>query len=97
MRDTLADTVPAPVPTVTRCPTARTARSSTGSWARTKRSYARLEAPFDGVVAARWADPGDLAVPGKPILAVARNGALRVRAQLPVEDLAVLAVGQRVT
>ncbi len=65
--------------------------------ARTKRSYARLEAPFDGVVAARWADPGDLAVPGKPILAVARSGDLRVRAQLPVEDLAVLAVGQRVT
>ncbi|WP_025323356.1 efflux RND transporter periplasmic adaptor subunit [Deferrisoma camini] len=65
--------------------------------ARIRRGYARLEAPFDGVVAARWADPGDLAVPGKPILAVARSGNLRVRAQLPVEDLAVLSVGQRVT
>ncbi len=64
--------------------------------ARTRQGYARLEAPFGGMISARLADPGDLAVPGKPVLAVARGGDLRVRAQLPVEDLATLAVGQRV-
>ncbi len=65
--------------------------------ARTRHGYARLSAPFDGVVTARLADPGDLAVPGKPVLTVARRGGIRVRADLPVEDLARLAVGAPVT
>ncbi len=65
--------------------------------ARTRRGYALLKAPFDGKVTARLADPGDLAVPGKPVLAVARDGGRRVRAGLPVEDLSVLAVGDPVT
>ncbi len=65
--------------------------------ARTRRSYAVLTAPFPGVVTARLADPGDLAVPGKPVLRVARRGAIRVRAKLPVRDLAALALGAPVT
>jgi len=31
-------------------------------------SYTRLRAPFDGVVRRRYLNPGDLALPGKPIL-----------------------------
>ncbi|HHQ48969.1 MAG TPA: efflux RND transporter periplasmic adaptor subunit [Acidobacteria bacterium] len=65
--------------------------------ARTRRGYAFLKAPFDGKVTARLADPGDLALPGKPVLAVAREGSLRVRAGLPVADLSVLALGDPVT
>ncbi len=65
--------------------------------ARTRRNYAFLKAPFDGVVTARMADPGDLAVPGKPVLVVARQEGIRVRAGLPVGDLARLAPGHPVT
>jgi len=37
-----------------------------------------------------------LQFPGKPILAVARDGGFRIRARLPVDDLSVLAVGDEV-
>ncbi len=33
-------------------------------------SYTQIHAPVDGVVTNRFADPGDLAAPGKPLLAV---------------------------
>ncbi len=33
-------------------------------------SYTRLLAPFSGVVTGRFADPGELAVPGKPVLSL---------------------------
>ncbi len=65
--------------------------------ARTRKGYAVLSAPFDGRVTGRFADPGDLAVQGKPVVVVARNGRMKVRAELPVEDLSVLAVGDGVT
>ncbi|NOZ93840.1 MAG: efflux RND transporter periplasmic adaptor subunit [Acidobacteria bacterium] len=65
--------------------------------ARTRRGYSLLKAPFDGKITARLADPGDLAVPGKPVLVVARENGLRVRAQLPVADLSILAVGDPVS
>ncbi len=63
----------------------------------TRLSYSRLTAPFDGVVAQRLTDPGDLAVPGKPVLKVVRQSNVRVRGKLPQEDLAHLQVGQPVT
>ncbi len=40
------------------------------SSARTDLSYTRLLAPFDGVITARYQDPGDLAVPGKPVVSM---------------------------
>ena len=38
--------------------------------AQTQLSYTRISAPFDGVVTERLADPGDLALPGRAILAM---------------------------
>ena len=38
--------------------------------ARTELSYTILKAPFDGVITARIMDPGDMALPGKPVLAM---------------------------
>ncbi|NOY52731.1 MAG: efflux RND transporter periplasmic adaptor subunit [Deltaproteobacteria bacterium] len=38
--------------------------------AKTNLSYTRITAPCNGVITARLADPGDLAVPGKPVLAM---------------------------
>ena len=60
---------------------------------RTRRGYARLTAPFDGRVIDRSADPGDLAIPGKAVLTLVRNGPVRVRVQLPADDLSAITEG----
>jgi RND family efflux transporter MFP subunit len=65
--------------------------------ARARLGYCRLEAPFDGVVAARLADPGDLAVPGKAVFELVRKKGVRIRAEVPPEDLVLLEEGQAVT
>jgi RND family efflux transporter MFP subunit len=62
--------------------------------ARRRRDYAVIAAPFDGVVARRDVDPGDLAVPGKALLTVVRQGGVRVRIKLPAEMLSGLTVGR---
>ncbi len=67
------------------------------SQARIQLGYARLTAPFDGVVSARLADPGALAVPGRPVVRVVRGRAVRIRASLPAGDFAGLRTGQPVT
>jgi len=51
--------------------------------AEAQRAYAVVTSPFDGVVTQRMADPGDLAVPGRPLLTVVAPGALKVVADLP--------------
>lgn len=51
--------------------------------AEAQRAYAVVTSPFDGVVTRRLADPGDLAVPGRPLLTVVAPGALKVVADLP--------------
>jgi len=65
--------------------------------AKTRLGYCRLTAPFDGVVAARLADPGDLGIPGKPVLKLVRHSGVRVRADVPPEDFTSLKVGQPLT
>ncbi len=65
--------------------------------ARTRLGYTRLTAPFDGVVSARLGDPGDLAVPGRPLLKMVHARGVRVRAEVPAEDFTTLRVGQPVT
>lgn len=61
--------------------------------ARTQAGYARLTAPFDGVISRRWNEPGDLAVPGKPILTVEKQSPYKVLAQVPQEGLALIHPG----
>jgi RND family efflux transporter MFP subunit len=50
------------------------------SGARAMLSYTRLSSPFAGVVTARMADPGTMAVPGAPLLQVESLGALQLQA-----------------
>ena len=59
-------------------------------------SYAKLYAPFDGVVSKRWSDPGDMALPGKPILTVEKTSSYKVLAQVPQEDAQKIKAGDRV-
>ena len=44
--------------------------------------YTQITSPADGIVAERMADPGDLAVPGKPLLIIQTSGALRLEANV---------------
>jgi RND family efflux transporter MFP subunit len=64
--------------------------------ARAQREYVILRAPFFGVITARRADAGDLAVPGVPILEMIGSGALKIEADLPAELAGQLAVGDRI-
>lgn len=51
--------------------------------AQTVLGYARVTAPFDGVVTRKLADIGDLAMPGKPLLEIEAPTAFRFEADLP--------------
>lgn len=65
--------------------------------AEAQREYVVLRAPFDGVVASRDVDPGDLAVPGHPVLRLVRPGSLKVEADLPGEARTEVRPGTAVT
>jgi RND family efflux transporter MFP subunit len=45
--------------------------------------YTRVTAPFDGVITRKWADVGDLAAPGKPLLEMEDPANLRFEANVP--------------
>lgn len=44
--------------------------------------YSKILSPADGVVVKRKVDPGDIAVPGKPLLVIQTSGALRLEAHV---------------
>jgi len=60
----------------------------------TASGYARITAPFDGVVVARTADPGDLAAPGMPLLTIESTGAREAVLALPPEAAAGVVEGE---
>ena len=43
----------------------------------------KIVAPFDGVVTKKWADVGDLAAPGKPLIAIEDPSGLQLEADVP--------------
>ncbi len=45
--------------------------------------YVEIVAPFDGVVTRKWADAGDLATPGKPLVDVEDPSDLQMEADVP--------------
>lgn len=63
------------------------------SIARTQAGYASIAASFSGIVSKRWVDPGDLAVPGKPILTIEKTSPYKVLAQVPQEELIGIRAG----
>jgi membrane fusion protein, multidrug efflux system len=65
------------------------------SEAETMMSYARITAPFDGVVTRKLADVGDLATPGRPLLEIEAPTALRFEADLPEAILNRIRMGEK--
>jgi len=63
--------------------------------ARTALSWFRVEAPFDGAVLERLAEPGQLAAPGRPLLTLFRRDHLRLAVPVPEEHAARLSLDQR--
>jgi RND family efflux transporter MFP subunit len=59
-------------------------------------NHARIIAPFDGVVAAKFCDPGDLAAPGKALFTVDDPGAFRLETRVPERMATGVVVGQSV-
>jgi len=51
--------------------------------AKTILGYARVTAPFDGVITRKATDEGDLAAPGKPLLEIENPSSLRLEAEVP--------------
>ena len=58
--------------------------------------YATIKAPMDGNVARRLVDPGDLAVPGQPLLTIHAGEQLRIEAVIREGLMGKVALGQRV-
>lgn len=70
----------------------RTAEAAVAE-ARAQRAYTVLRAPFAGVVSRRSVDPGDLAVPGGPVITLVGGGALEAVADLPASREPLVAEG----
>jgi RND family efflux transporter MFP subunit len=60
------------------------------------RDYAKLSAPFPGVVIARTVEPGNLATPGAPLLTIEQDGLYRLEVSVDESKLASVRVGQAV-
>ena len=60
------------------------------------RDYAKLAAPFSGVVITRTVEPGNLATPGSPLLTLEQDGLYRLEASVDESKLAGVRVGQAV-
>lgn len=65
--------------------------------AETLLGYARVVAPFDGVITRKLAEVGDLAMPGKPLAEVESPSGLRFEADLPEAILDRVSMGQTMT
>lgn len=58
---------------------------------------ARITSPIDGAILAKYAEQGEYADPGKPLLKVANVGDMKLRAYITAEQLTALKLGQKVT
>ena len=61
------------------------------------RTYAEVTAPFAGVVVAKSVEPGNLAMPGAPLLTIEREGAYRLEASVDESHLSAIRVGEPVS
>jgi RND family efflux transporter MFP subunit len=76
--------------------TARSAEARAGVRLLEKRLVeSRVRAPFAGRVATRHVDPGVIVAAGAPLVRVAAVAPLRVRFEVPEQDVAALVVGSR--
>lgn len=59
-------------------------------------SYTEIKAPFDGTITEKTVEPGNLAAPGAPLLAIEKAGAYRLEARVEESRLPEVHAGQAV-
>jgi RND family efflux transporter MFP subunit len=59
--------------------------------------YVEILAPFDGVVTKKWADVGDLAAPGKPLISLEDSSMLQLEAHVPEAMASRIQLNARLT
>ncbi len=64
---------------------------------RTRLGYTLIRAPYDAVITARLAEPGNLLVPGQPIYRILKPESVKVIVNLPQEDLGLVRRGTPAT
>jgi RND family efflux transporter MFP subunit len=62
--------------------------------ARTMLGYTEIKAPFAGMIARKWADAGDLATPGRPLIELEDPATLQLEANVPESLMPYLTLGQ---
>jgi len=60
------------------------------------RDYAKISAPFAGIVTARSVEPGNLASPGVPLLTIEQEGAYRLEVSVEESRIPSVRIGQPV-
>ena len=60
------------------------------------RDYARIRAPFDGIVTAKSVDPGVLAAPGAPLVTIERDAGYRLEVSVNESQIPSVRPGQAV-
>jgi len=65
--------------------------------ARIRLTYVRIEAPFDGVVAGRLADPGDMAAPGQPLVILEDHTRFKISFDVPQAEITRITPEMEVT
>ena len=60
-------------------------------------AYSRITAPFSGTVTAKYANSGDLANPGMPLLTIANTNTYQAVAMVPENQISNLKKGQKAT
>ncbi len=67
------------------------------SQAEKQRDAASVLAPYNGVVADRMVNPGDIVAPGTPLFSLVDPSTMRLEAAVPAGELAMIRLGAKVT
>jgi RND family efflux transporter MFP subunit len=67
------------------------------SQAEKQRDAANVLAPYNGVVADRMVNPGDIVAPGTPLFSLVDPSTMRLEAAVPAGELAMIRLGAKVT
>ncbi|MBI3853011.1 MAG: efflux RND transporter periplasmic adaptor subunit [Verrucomicrobia bacterium] len=73
------------------------AASAAVTEAESQLGYMTIVAPFDGVISRKFADVGDLALPGRPLLEIEKPDQLRFEADVPEALIGYIHLGDRLT
>jgi RND family efflux transporter MFP subunit len=73
------------------------AEDAAATEAQTMLGYTKVTAPFTGTVTRKYADVGDLAAPGKPLLEMEDSRELRLEADVPEAVVGRLALGDKLS